>query len=60
MSAGEPASLFVSNRFSSFPDLAASLAPIPNLDICYLDEDHMLQAGHQLWDKLGTTSSVRQ
>tara|TARA_R110002072_G_scaffold89232_8_gene200097 strand:- start:13432 stop:14694 length:1263 start_codon:yes stop_codon:yes gene_type:complete len=54
MSAGEPASLFVSNRFSCFPDLAASLALIPQLDICYLDEDHILQAGHELWDRLGT------
>jgi hypothetical protein len=53
---GEPLSLFVSNRFSYFPDLAASLALIPNLDISYLDQDHMIQAGHQLWDKLGTAS----
>lgn len=52
----EPLSLFVSNRFSYFPDLAASLALIPNLDITYLDQDHMIKAGHQLWDKLGAGS----
>lgn len=53
-SAGEPSSLFVSNRFSSFPDLAASLALIPNIDITYLQQDHLIQTGHELWDKLGT------
>lgn len=52
--AGEPSSLFVSSRFSSFPDLAASLALIPNVDITYLEQDHLIQTGHELWDKLGT------
>lgn len=53
-SASEPSSLFVSSRFSSFPDLAASLALIPNVDITYLDQDRLIQTGHELWDKLGT------
>ena len=51
---GESTSLFVSSRFSSFPDLAASLALIPNIDITYLEQDHLIETAHEIWDKLGT------
>lgn len=52
----EPTSLFVSSRFAGFPELAASLALIPNIDITYLESHQLIRDAHELWKKLGTTA----
>jgi hypothetical protein len=51
----QPTSLFVSSRFNGFPELATSLALIPDLEITYLNSDHVVRGANELWGKLGTT-----
>ena len=50
----EPTSLFVSSRFAGFPELGASLALIPNIDVVYLESNQLLEQTNELWDRLGT------
>jgi hypothetical protein len=52
----EPTSLFVSSRFAGFPELGASLALIPNIDVIYLESAQLLEQTARLWEKLGTST----
>ena len=51
---GEQTSLFISHRFTGFPELGASLNLIPNIDIVYLPQTAALEGAKMYWEKLNT------